>query len=158
MLLRDVCDEGRGYIYDMVIKLNPHMCFGFWKESERHVKYFESASFPRLSIHDFLTREMDPEVDSKVLDYLRNGHCFLGDRGIGNSVLEPDVSISNDLSFFFDGKWLWLSNLLYYYEVANLALPTPFFENILSNNFVPPSFTTEERKSIISQFKEIVKR
>lgn len=142
----------------MKINLDPEHCFGFWKESETHLKSYEWVSFPRRSIYDFLDRQIDPENDVKIYRYLSDGHVFLGYRGIGRSIFDPEISLPGELSFHCDGKWMWLSNVSFYFETTTLSLPKPFYENIVSNNFSPPVFSMEERKIINSQFKEIIKR
>lgn len=130
--------------------------FGLWKESDSHTRYYQEAKLPKLSIFDYLARDMDPEVDAKVLYYLSNGNLLFGARNVAQSILDPSIILTSDRTSITDGTWIWFGNVIHYYKLNSLRLPTEFMETIKNNNFIPPKFDIKTNIKFEEEFMRII--
>lgn len=75
--------------------------------------------------------ESEYEGQSKIVDYLKSGQTHMVGMGKTYDVLTGE-EIEHEILFMDDGKYSWISTLIYYVEKYNLRLPHEFEEYVLA--------------------------
>ena len=83
------------------------------------------------SIKD-LTRERIPENKDEILDYLKRGSVIAVAAGRATDFISGET-IDGDFFCYSDGKYIWRSDTIYFFERYNIELPKDFVEHALKN-------------------------
>lgn len=94
------------------------------------------------SIHDSVGR-MPRELKDQVLAYLRAGHEEESLLAVTTDVLDEHEhpSAIGPLVFLTDGTWSWPSDLAYYVEMYDCAVPDEFVEHMRAVGWRPPPWS-----------------
>lgn len=78
-------------------------------------------------------REGTPEAKEKIILYMKNATVSAFAPGFVYDVIDGKHRIGN-LKCYTDGKYLWRSDIIYYFDKYNLELPKEFVDHILNDN------------------------
>lgn len=89
------------------------------------------------SLRSLLSR-CSQENEEKIVNYLRNGKCWVACPGIAKDVLsEVDIIIGAPHTLT-DGVWAWPNDLAYYVEKYHITLPKDFMTHLANNEWKVP--------------------
>jgi hypothetical protein len=106
---------------------------GFFREQTDDPE--EQRTLP--SIRDFVELAAH-ECEEKVLNYLRNGHCYAAKGGWDTDVLDLSCQAPLFRGYYTDGAYFWPQDLAYYVEKYHLRLPQAFLDHMAAMNWQPP--------------------
>ena len=89
-------------------------------------------------------REAPPSERERIANYLQAGNAFAVTGMAVDDVLDPDRTNIAELMTMTDGEWEWPSDLLYYFEEYNVAIPEDFVGHMRARNWTPPSLSDDE--------------
>jgi hypothetical protein len=93
-----------------------------------------------------LTSTSELERKTKILRYLNSGLHFAHYMGIVRDLLDRyDRTIDLGPDVFTDGVWAWTSEIHYYVQKYNLALPNDFLNHMEAFNWKAPRVRDGER-------------
>ena len=120
---------------------------GFYKE-------FRGEKFPSLKEVVALD-EREEELDSKILDYLKNGILLMSLRTwFTCPVFDEKMS---GPSVYIDGEWFWTTEYIFYIQKFQVEIPEAFISKMTHLKFTVP--TGEElggKEILMSLEKEII--
>lgn len=114
---------------------------GFFREL-RH----GNPAGPSLTVSRSGLRKEDREA---MLHYLRSASILWATPCLFDDALEPSRQGIDDLAIATDGEWAWPTDLPYYVETYNVALPDEFVEHMQANHWQPPSLTDEDLAHLV---------
>lgn len=74
----------------------------------------------------------------KLISYLNAGLVYSASPGIGVDVLSSEGKMSGPIHSRTDGRWMWPSDLSYYVENYDVAVPEEFLASLRQNNWQTP--------------------
>ncbi len=90
-------------------------------------------------------RKSPPQDREHIAGYLRSGSVIAATGGmLVDDVLDPERTNVAELMVLSDGEWLWLPDLVYYFEEYNVALPEDFVDHMRALGWTPPSLSDAE--------------
>lgn len=87
----------------------------------------KDSNYP--SIKDLINKPVKEK--KKVLEYMRKGKVIAVAPAIIRDVMNPEVSLP-ELFLMSDGEYEWRSDVIYYVEKYDMALPDEFLQHVLS--------------------------
>ncbi len=81
------------------------------------------------SLLDLINRPI--EEKSKIVDYMKKGNIVAVAPAIVRDVINPEIRLP-ELFLMSDGKYEWRSDIIYYVEKYDMALPDEFIQHVLS--------------------------
>lgn len=95
------------------------------------------------SLRDAVNESPSQDRD-RIAGYLRAGSVFAA-TGMGvDDVMDPERTNVAELMTMTDGEWEWPSDLVYYVEEYNVALPEDFVDHMRARGWTPPSLSDDE--------------
>ncbi|MFT5647604.1 MAG: hypothetical protein ACI976_002296 [Aureispira sp.] len=107
----------------------------FMQKKYKKAGFFKEEGFSKMpSIYDLvkISDNAKRKISWKKWKYLSCSPIIGG--GMGKSLLDPDVYFPQML--VTDGKWIWNTSIIYYYENNGINLPTEF-EDYLNKVWMP---------------------
>lgn len=95
------------------------------------------------SIRDAVRSAGDPDA-AQIRAYLQSGSFVTAFADDEIDVIDRKTVIPDGASDMTDGTWVWGTDLPYYYQRYNLALPADFLAHVRSNNYVNPCHEIED--------------
>lgn len=92
-------------------------------------QYAEAFGNSYPSIKELISNEPIPEK-SAILEYLNRGIVFAASPAILKDAVSGDI-INANLVAMNDGTYTWRSDLIYYFDKYNFALPKEFIKHVL---------------------------
>lgn len=96
--------------------------------------------------------ESPPQECERIADYLRAGNAFAVTGVAVDDILDPERTNIAVLMTMTDGQWEWPSDLLYYFEEYNVAIPDDFVRHMRAGNWTPPLMSDDQ---LIALAKEV---
>ena len=81
------------------------------------------------SIMDLINKPITEK--KKVLEYMKKGEIIAVAPAIIKDVINPEIRLP-ELFLMSDGKYEWRSDVIYYVEKYDMALPDEFVQHVLS--------------------------
>lgn len=93
----------------------------------KKVGFFESLpGAERSSFIRTLVSAEKPREKQQILKYLRSGHQLFVMPAFAFDHLHDKARLIGTLEVLTDGEWAWTSDVIYYYDYYNIALPDSF--------------------------------
>ena len=109
---------------------------GFFRELEHG-----EADGP--SLRDAVRDSLPPHREH-IAGYLRSASVIAATGMVVDDVLDPERKNVAELMVLTDGEWVWPSDLVYYFEQYNVALPEDFVDHMRALDWTPPSLSDDE--------------
>ena len=109
----------------------PLRTVGFYRE-------MEDAAGDEPSLRDVVGRG-DPALKADVVRYLDGGGVLLAYFNLSEDVLDEGRRTIGPLEIRTDGEWVWPSDLAYYVDRYDVALPADFLDHAAASQWNAPS-------------------
>ena len=119
----------------------------------RHAGFFrelEHGEAEGPSLRDAVSESPPPDGEH-IAGYLRSGNPFAVTGMAVDDVLDPERKNVAELMTMTDGEWEWPSDLVYYFEEYNVALPGDFVDHMRALNWTPPSLSHGELVKLVEE-------